>query len=187
MKILVAYASAHGSTREVAHFIGRVLYTYGAEVTVANAADVQSVEGYDVYVLGSAIHGGLWLQEIFTLFDRFEKQLAEKPMYFWVTCIRALENDGREHALKYYFDPKTLDAFDVRGKAVFTGQLDTKTITRQEQWYLVANYDGKLDAGDIRQDYRDWQAIAAWTNDLAKNIGLVPEFDTVPGGTLATD
>src|SRR3954464_821714 len=98
MKILVAYASAHGSTKDVAEFIGRVLATYNAEVTVANVVDVQSVEGYDAYVLGSAIHASLWLQEMCTFTDRFEDSLARKPMFFWVSCIRALEEDGRAHA-----------------------------------------------------------------------------------------
>src|SRR5215216_4842008 len=149
MRILVAYASAHGSTKEVAQFIGRVLSTYNTDVTVANVVDVQSVEGYDAYLLGSAIHASLWLQEMCTFFDRFEDQLAEKHLYFFITCIRALEEDGRQHALQYYFDYKLLDSFQVREFGVFTGKLDTSAITRQEQWFLAANYDGKLMPGNL--------------------------------------
>lgn len=186
MKILIAYASAHGSTGEMAQFIGRILQSYSAEVTVANVSDVESAAGYDVYILGSAIHGGLWLQEMCTFIDRFEQQLSEAPLYFWVTCIRAIEADGREHALRYYFDTKELKKFDMREMAVFTGKLDARTITRQEQWYLVANYDGKLDAGDVQQDYRDWQALAAWGNKIASDVGLVPTFDPAASGTLMT-
>ena len=177
MKILVAYASAHGSTKEVAQFIGRVLATYNAEVTVTNVVDVQSVEGYDAYVLGSAIHASLWLQEMCTFIDRFEDLLARKPMYFWVSCIRALEEDGREHALKYYFDFKAMEPFDVREVAVLTGKLNTSAITRQEQWFLVANYDGKLSPGNIKHDYRDWQAIATWANNIAQDLELEPVFE----------
>jgi len=184
MKILVAYASAHGSTKEVAQFIGRVLQTYNAEVTVANAIDIQSVEGYDAYILGSAVHGGLWLQEMCTFIDRFKDTLSENPMIFWVSCIRALEEDGREHAVKYYFDHKLLESFDVRAQAVFTGKLDTSAITRQEQWFLVANYDGKLTAGNIKHDYRDWQAIATWTNTVAQNLELEPVFESVRTGDV---
>jgi menaquinone-dependent protoporphyrinogen oxidase len=177
MKILVAYASAHGSTREIAEFIGRILSIYDAEVTVADVSNVQSVDDYDLYVLGSAIHGGLWLHEMLAFTARFAAQLAQKPTYFWITCIRALEVSGREHALKYYVDHKALQAFDVRDVAVFTGKLNTDVITRQEQWYLAANYDGKLMPGSLKHDFRDWQAIAAWAHGIAKGMNLEPSFE----------
>ncbi|HVU13348.1 MAG TPA: flavodoxin domain-containing protein [Phototrophicaceae bacterium] len=183
MKILVAYATAHGSTAEVAQFIGRVLSTYNAEVTVANVADIQNVKGYDAYVLGSAIHAGLWLQEMCIFTDRFADALAQKPSYFWVSCIRALEDNGRKHALKYYFDNKLLESFDLRKQGVFAGKLNVNEITRHEQWFLVANYDGKLTTGNINQDYRDWKAIAAWTNSVANDLELVPVFDAVKSAT----
>jgi len=184
MKILVAYATAHGSTAEVAQFIGRVFSTYNADVTVANVIDIQSVEGYDAYVLGSAIHAGLWLQDMCLFMDRFEEALKSKPSYFWVSCIRALEDDGRKHALKYYFDNKLLESFDLRKQAVFTGKLNVNAITRHEQWFLVANYDGKLTTGNINHDYRDWKAIAAWANGVANDLELVPVFDPVQTETM---
>ena len=53
MKILIAHASAHGSTREVGEFIGRMLRAYDAEVTVANVKDVQDVTGYDAFIPGA--------------------------------------------------------------------------------------------------------------------------------------
>jgi menaquinone-dependent protoporphyrinogen oxidase len=179
MKILVAYASAHGSTREVGHFIGRILSVYGVDVTVVNVKDVQSVNGYDAFVLGSAIHGGLWLQEMCTFTEHFGNQLAKKPLFFWITCIRALEADGYEHALKYYVDHNTLRSFDLRDIGVFTGKLNTDAITRQEQWYLAANYDGKMMAGNIKHDFRDWQAIAAWASSVARTLHLEPVFEQV--------
>jgi menaquinone-dependent protoporphyrinogen oxidase len=186
MKILVAYATAHGSTKEVAQFIGRVLSTYNAEVSVANVVDVQSVDGYDAYVLGSAIHASLWLQEMCTFFDRFGDPLSRKPMYFWITCIRALEEDGKKHALQYYFDYKLLEDYQVQEFAVFTGKLDTHEITRQEQWFLAANYDGKLMPGNINHDYRDWKAIAAWANNIAIDLKLAPVFETEQSGDIVS-
>jgi menaquinone-dependent protoporphyrinogen IX oxidase len=109
--------------------------------------------------------------------DRFVQPLAHKPVYFFITCIRALEAAGREHALRYYVDHKTLQSLSVRDIAVFTGQLNADAITRQEQWYLAANYDGKLMPGNIKHDFRDWQAIAAWANSIAKDLRLQPVFE----------
>ena len=182
MRILVAYASAHGSTREVAEFIGRMLRVYNVEVVVADVKEVQGVGEYDAFVLGSAIHGGLWLQEMCVFTDQFQAQLADKPSYFWVSCIRALEADGYAHAAQYYVDHKVLGTLNVRDIAVFTGKLNTAEINRNEQWFLAANYDGKLTPGKINHDYRDWEAIATWSNRIAHTLHLQPSFDWVETG-----
>jgi menaquinone-dependent protoporphyrinogen oxidase len=181
MKILVAYATAHGSTGEVAEFIARTLRTYSVEVDVKNVQAITKLDEYDAYVMGSAIHGSMWLREM-TLFTRRNlEQLARHPAYFWVTCIRALEEDGREYARKYYFDPETLKALQMRDTAVFTGKLRTDAITRQEVWYLASHYDGRQTAGILNDDFRNWQEIAAWANRVAQDLGLSPRFDTVEG------
>jgi hypothetical protein len=91
-------------------------------------------------------------------------------------CIRALETDGYVHALIYYVDHNTLRSFNVHDIAVFTGKLNTAAITRQEQWYLASNYDGKMTVGNIEHDFRDWEAIAAWANSTAKELWLHPVF-----------
>jgi menaquinone-dependent protoporphyrinogen oxidase len=178
MKILVAYASAHGSTAEVAEFIGRVLTTYSAEVDVADTKTVTNVDGYDAFVLGSAVHSGVWLQEMLLFFDRFAEQIAQKPNYFWVSCIRALEADGLLHAEMYYFNHRLLQSVNTRDIAVLTGKLKTEEITRGEQWSLAANYDGRMLPGALHQDFRDWQAIATWANQIAKELKLTPVFET---------
>ena len=107
------------------------------------------------------------------------RSTLEDPTFFWVSCIRALEKDGLNHALRYYFDYKLMEAFNVRLFAVFSGKLATNAITRQEQWFLVANYDGKLTPGNINDDYRDWQAISTWANQIAGDLELVPQFQTL--------
>jgi menaquinone-dependent protoporphyrinogen oxidase len=184
MRILVAYASAHGSTKEVAEFIGRMLSVYNARVSVMNVVDVNDISEYEAFVLGSAIHGGLWLHEMCAFTDRFGSRLAQKPSYFWINCIRALEPDGREHALEYYVDHKTLRSFNVRDIAVFTGRLNVDAIDRREQWFLAANYDGKLMPGTIKHDFRDWEAIALWANRIAKDLHLEPAFDQKIGAAF---
>jgi menaquinone-dependent protoporphyrinogen oxidase len=176
MKILVAYASKHGSTREAAEFMGRVLKAYSVEVDVMDVRDVQSVSVYDAAVIGSAIYGGLWLQEMSLFIEKFSAELASRPLYLYITCIRALELDGRSHAEKYYINHKALEGFDLRDVGVLTGKLNTSEIDHREQWYLVANYDGKLTSANVNEDFRDWQAIAAWANKVAADLHLEPSF-----------
>jgi menaquinone-dependent protoporphyrinogen oxidase len=177
MKILMAYATAHGSTGEVAEFIARTLRTYNVDVDVKNVTDLASLPEYDAYILGSAIHGSMWLREMSVFARHNQNQLARKPAYFWVTCIRALEDDGREYAKQYYFDPEILKTIQVRDTAVFTGKLRTDAISRAEVWYLASHYDGHQTPGIINDDFRNWQEIAAWANGVAKDLGLKPVFE----------
>ena len=63
MKILIAVASRHGSTHEIAEALARELGTAGHTVDVKLVADSRTVEGYDAAVIGSAVYMGNWLQE----------------------------------------------------------------------------------------------------------------------------
>jgi menaquinone-dependent protoporphyrinogen oxidase len=54
-RVLVAYATKHGSTREIAERIGRTLPAAGLEASVVEARAVQDVTAYDAVILGSAL------------------------------------------------------------------------------------------------------------------------------------
>ena len=63
MNILVAVASRHGSTHEIAEVLAQELRTSGHAVAVRNARDVGDAEMYDAVVIGSAAYMGNWLPE----------------------------------------------------------------------------------------------------------------------------
>ena len=48
--VLVAYASKHGTTREVVEFVARTLEQRGLTVDVEEAAQVSSIAQYDAVV-----------------------------------------------------------------------------------------------------------------------------------------
>ena len=62
-RILLACASRHGATAEIAEEIGDVLRREvpGAVVEVRDAAEPGDVDGFDAVVLGSAVYMGRWL------------------------------------------------------------------------------------------------------------------------------
>ena len=60
MKILVAYASKHGSTTGIAEGIAAKLRAADHEVDVGSVTDVADVGTYDAYVIGSAVYYGGW-------------------------------------------------------------------------------------------------------------------------------
>lgn len=176
MKILVAYASAHGTTGEVANFMARILENFGADVTCAPVEKVESVAEYDAFVLGSAIHEGVWLQGMLLFLDKFEAELMQKPVYFFVTCIRIVEADGYEHVMKQYMYAPTLEKLKVRNVNAFGGAIQLNNINWDERWALGLRYDGTNLQSRLNADYRDWYSISAWVNNIAKDLELKPTF-----------
>ncbi len=174
MKILVAYASAHGTTGEIATFISNTLEVYGADVTHAAVETIEDVKDYDAFILGSAIHEGIWLRSMMLFIDKFEAELAQKPVYFFISCIRIVEADGYDHVMKNYMDARTLEKLKVRNVNAFGGAIQLKEIDWNERWTLGLRYDGTNLQSRLNADYRDWYAIGAWTTSIAKELALKP-------------
>jgi menaquinone-dependent protoporphyrinogen oxidase len=170
MNILVAYASAHGSTAEIAEFIGKELAHRDFKITVSNVVDVTSVDEYDAFVLGSAIHAGMWLTEMSRFLERFQPKLAVAPVVFFMTCIRVLEPDGYQHALRDYVNQRVLDQINLKDLTAFAGRLQMDAVDWGERWTLAANYDGLTPPGTHNNDYRDWAKIRAWARKIADKL-----------------
>ncbi len=62
-KILVAYASKHGATAEIAERIGKVIREAGFEVDIFPVGRAGDLGAYGAVVLGSAIYIGQWRKE----------------------------------------------------------------------------------------------------------------------------
>lgn len=170
MKILVAYATAHGSTAEIAQFIGKVLSEREFDVTVKNVIEVESVDGYDAFVVGSPIHGGMWLTEMSRFLDRFLEALHDRPLYFFITCIRVLEEDGYHHSITNYVNQQVLKDLDVQDLTAFAGKLEMNAVNWEDRWTLAARYDGTGMPGSYNNDFRNWNTIRAWAMRVADNL-----------------
>ncbi len=167
MQLLIAYASVHGSTAEIAEFIGNELRQRDFTVTVKNMNDVESVDEYDAFILGSAIHGTMWLQEMSVFLDEFKDSLTVKPLLVFITCVRVLEPDGYAHVLREYVNHPVLDKLNLKSLTAFAGRLDYSEIDWNERWTLAARYDGNRSPGSYSQDFRDWNKIRNWAASVA--------------------
>jgi menaquinone-dependent protoporphyrinogen oxidase len=166
MKILVAYATKHGSTAEVAEFIGQVFREHDLDVTVLAVGQVQSIADYDAVVIGSPVYASMWLTEMSHFVEHFEAELSKKPVYYWMNCIRVLEPDGREQALAEYIYKPTMKKIGVRDIGVFSGKLKMEDVDWSERWALSAHYEGETLPGSHNADYRDWNAIREWAKQV---------------------
>ncbi|MEM9953616.1 MAG: flavodoxin domain-containing protein [Chloroflexota bacterium] len=189
MNILIAYASPHGSTAEVATFIGRVLNAYEVTVTVRHVDSVASIEGYDAFILGSAIHSSMWLPSLSRFMFRFEETLAEKSTFLFLTCLITLEEGGAERAAREFIWQEAIDKLQIPNDNIkaFAGKINWAIISGDEHWIIKGTYKGQKITEITTGDYRNWQAIAKWSHDVADALQLsvrvsdeaAPQIDVV--------
>ncbi len=170
MKVLIAYASAHGSTAEVAEFIGHVLSERGLSVTAASADTLSNIKGYDVIVLGTAIHAGTWLPAMTDFVSRFADELAQRSVFMWVNCIRVMEQYGEEHVMEHYMVHELLRKINPKSVTAFAGKLDLQSVDWNERWTLAARYDGMTWPSSFDGDFRNWDEIRTWAHQIADTL-----------------
>src|SRR4051812_33330159 len=78
--ILVAYASRHGSTKEVAYAVADALLEHGLDVQVRDAGAVQDVADYGGAVLGGSLYAGRWHPHARRFLRRHAAALADRPL-----------------------------------------------------------------------------------------------------------
>ena len=83
MKVLVGYASAHGSTEGIAKEIGERLTLTGVQAEVRPIDEIEEIDTFDAVVLGSAIHNMTWLPQATALVQRRAADLAVRPVWLF--------------------------------------------------------------------------------------------------------
>jgi menaquinone-dependent protoporphyrinogen oxidase len=78
-QVLVAYASKHGATAEIAEAIAEQLRQAGHAVDCVPAGEAARVDSYDAVVIGSAVYMKRWRPEARRLLKRHRKTLANSP------------------------------------------------------------------------------------------------------------
>jgi menaquinone-dependent protoporphyrinogen oxidase len=163
-RVLVAYASKHGATAEIAHVVAEELREAGSAVDCRRADEVDGLEGYDAVVIGSAVYMKRWRPEARRLLKRNRKALRQRP--FWIFSSGPC-GDKPDPA---WSEPpgivKRAEQLGVREHVVFGGRLPL------EPSNLVESAMVRSSPPDAR-DLRDWDAIRAWarTIRLATNGG----------------
>ncbi len=157
--ILVAYASAHGSTRQVAEAIGRRLVDRGLDVDLAPAGEVDDLGPYDGVVLGAALYAGRLHRDARRFLRRHHEELA------------------RRRFAVFAMGPATMSEHDVAGS---WKQLDAGLAkARDVRSVTTAIFGGVVDPAQLRfpfnrmpaSDARDWQAIERWADEVAAALG----------------
>ena len=170
MSVLVAYATAFGSTREIAERVGEVIGKWVPSVALRPANEVDTVPDYDAFVLGSAVHNQAWLPEAREFLQRNAASLSGKPV--WTFSV------GMPGAL-----PTVLRRMAMREEIVLRAQF--KGVVEPVDHHLFSGVvtpeclplTGRLIfrvIGGRYGDHRDWHEIEAWADHIGQSVAAPP-------------
>jgi menaquinone-dependent protoporphyrinogen oxidase len=174
VNVLVAYASRHGSTAGIAERISGRLHAGGFETTCSPVGEVDSLETYDAFVIGSAAYMFHWLKEATRFVKRNRSVLARRPVWFFSSGPLGTDLvDDKGQDVFVAARPKEFEELepvvDIQGDHVFFGARDSdakpKGMAEQFMRLMPAAREA-LPAGD----FRDWDAIEAWADEIADQL-----------------
>jgi menaquinone-dependent protoporphyrinogen oxidase len=167
MAVLVAYASALGSTRDIAQHMAERMADALDGIVCRSVEEVDSVSGYEAVVVGSAVHNQAWLPPALEFLTRHGPELAGRPVWaFSVGMSDGLPKlfRGRGAELqKQRLEQAQFQDVPLRGHAVFSGVYEASQLSAP----LRALF--RLAGGQFG-DLRDWAAIDAWTDQVTAEL-----------------
>ena len=125
-KLLVAYASAYGSTVEVAAEIGQTLAAAGWQVDVRPVGEVHALDGYQAVLIGSAVQFGRWLPEALAFVQAQQAALSQLPVALFCVHIHNLGNDAKSRRGRLAYLDELRPLVNLRSEAFFAGRFDRR-------------------------------------------------------------
>ena len=163
-KVLVAYASRYGSTREVAEMIAATLREEGSIVDVRSAAEVRDLGGYRAVVVGAPLYMFNWLKEARSFVARHRASLERVPVA--VFALGPTEDKGKDWQETRGQLDKVLAGFPWLKPAtveLFGGKFDPARLTFP---YTLIPAMKRMPVSDIR----DWDAVRSWATGLVRTL-----------------
>ncbi len=161
--VLVAVASRHGSTREIADALARRLPDSPAGQEIGLTAVSQAIgsapvpSSFDAVLLGSAVYVGRWLEPAREYVSAHAPTLRERPV--WLFSSGPIGEPPFPPDEPHDVHPLG-QLLGVRGHRVFPGRLDKDSLSFGERAMVTAM---RAPLGD----FRDWAAVRDWADEIA--------------------
>ena len=162
-KLLIAYTSRAGATVGVAGAVADVLRGEGTEVDVRPSKEVTDLSPYLAVVAGSAIYMGQWMKDTVKFVERHRDALSKIPVAYFAVCLTMKDaTEENRYTAAAYLDPvrKKVPEVEPVSVGLFAGALDPSKLS-----FLFRAIVKKMGAPE--GDFRDWEAIRAWAEELA--------------------
>lgn len=166
--ILVLYASFHGSTAQMAEFMGQKLNMKGIAASVKSIHDEIDFSSYTGIIMGSPIHRGQWMKEAVEFVNTRRVEFGNRLIACFYTCMSKAKHPPTEKTLSELAAYKAamtalIPTIPPSRIGSFAGMLDYNKcsfFTKLFMWLIMNKND--LEAGD----YRDWKAIESWLDEI---------------------
>ncbi len=159
-EVLIAYATKHGSTHEVAEFVAAHLADVGVEAHTLPAHLVRSLDEYSAVVLGAPLYMGRWHRDARAFLRRFGAELATRPLA--VFALGPVEDAPKQWdgaRTQFYRSLTHEPGVEPVTVGLFGGAILPETLHFPFS---------RMPAGDLR----DWDAIRDWCERLPGSLGL---------------
>jgi menaquinone-dependent protoporphyrinogen oxidase len=164
-KVLIAYATKHGATTEIADKIAETLVSAGVHAVALPVEHIGDLNAYSTVVLGSAVYAGHWCKEATAFLKTHKAQLAQRPVWIFSSGPTG-EGDPAELMQGWRFPQELLPVIQhihPRDIVLFHGEIDDQKLNLMEK-VIVKGVKAPLG------DYRNWHEIIAWAERIAESL-----------------
>ncbi len=161
-RVLLAYASATGSTAEIAKVVGETFAGQGWAVDVYPMEDHPAPEGYQAVLLGSAVQHGNWLPEALDYVKTHQQALAKAPVALFSVHITNQGNDAESRAIRETFSDAVKPYVQPVTEVFFAGRFNRQgAALMMPRW--IAPFIPTI-------DLRKWDLIDTWAKNLPAKL-----------------
>jgi len=184
-RALIVYGTRYGTTAETSQIIAETLRQEGLEVEVVDAKKdkVQSIDDYDLVIVGSGIQMGKWTSEPENFLGKYQNELSRKKVALFVSCGSAnplSEGEQKKKEIdegkRNYLDEKATK-YNLKPVALgfFGGCYDFNKMS----WFLrktLSSIRPKLESAGYKEaktgvyDLRNLDEIRNWAKEVAKTV-----------------
>jgi len=165
-RVLVAFATRFGSTREIVSAMVHELKSAGLDAHGAEATSLLNPDDYDAVVIGSPIYGSKWLAAAGMFAAITSERINGKPVALFSVGTLSLNNpEAGEREHRDFVDnlADVAPKLNIVSNALFSGYFERSNLP----WYLrIIDRFVPTPQGD----YRDWRSIQSWTKSLVSKF-----------------
>jgi len=174
---LIICSSWTGSTKEIAHYIAKVLEKCYFQSKVISPEERVDFSPYDLIVLGTSIHAGLTTASFRKFLHKHIRDLSGRAVAYFVSCAN-MNNDTQEtRSETLAWLQNGIQAYDSI-KPISIGLFGGAIITSGESFlglnffirHIIKAMKKKMVSEYGKSDFRDWEQIEAWALDLANKV-----------------